>query len=448
MGGGVNTVVRYLRTLVEAERSEGLSDGQLLDKFLQRQEGVFLEALVLRHGPMVWGVCLRVLRDHHDAEDAFQATFLVLARRAASIRPREKVGNWLYGVAYQTARKARATRARRRVRESGDPDAPEPEAAPHVPQNDLAELLDRELSHLPDKYRTPIVLCELEGKTHGEAAERLGWPIGTVSGRLSRARAMLAKRLARRGVSIAGGSLAVLLVQSRGTASAGVPTPLLSSTAKAAGLFAAGGATTAGVVSSEVAALTREVLKTMLFSRIRITTSITAAALLALTFAGASLWQARTWADGKARSDKGFRVTVNEVIRDDSTVVTQIDIETQPGSAVELSSDKDKGGGTVFSSDATEPDRTDGPSHMQVTVFADQVEWKEGATAAVKFILGHKVGKISGSTSETLPMPPDAKQLSDVLTVPIKSGEYRYGQVTKLVIFKGVTYSLVVNRPQ
>src|SRR5262245_38807267 len=197
---------------------------------------------------MVWGVCRRVLRDHHDAEDAFQATFLVLARRADSVVPREKVGNWLYGVAYQTATKARATRARRRVREGQVPDAPEPEAASRVPREELCELLDRELSRLPDKYRTPIVLCELEGKTHGEAAEQRGWPIGTVSGRLSRARAMLAERLTR-----AGGSPAVSLApnQSQSPASAA----LLSSTAHAATLFAAGGAATAGVVSGEAAAL-------------------------------------------------------------------------------------------------------------------------------------------------------------------------------------------------
>src|SRR5262245_8777571 len=116
---------------------------------------------------MVWGVCRRVLRDHHDAEDAFQATFLVLARRAASVWPREKIGNWLYGVAYQTALKARATRARRRLREGRVPDAPEPAAEADGPQQELAEVLDHELSRLPDKYRTPIVLCELEGRTHG-----------------------------------------------------------------------------------------------------------------------------------------------------------------------------------------------------------------------------------------------------------------------------------------
>jgi RNA polymerase sigma factor (sigma-70 family) len=447
-GSGVNPVVRYLHTLVNAQAFAGWSDGQLLERFLARRDAAALEALVRRHGPMVLGVCRRVLQNAHDAEDAFQATFLVLARRAASIWPREKVGNWLYGVAYQTARKARAVRARRRVREVSASDAPEPEAASDVPRSDLAELLDHELSRLPDKYRTPLVLCELEGKTHADAAERLGWPVGTLAGRLSRARAMLAKRLARRGVLLAGGSLAVLLVRSEGAASAALPAPLLSSTVQAAGLFAAGQAATAGAIPAGAAALAGEVLKTMLFSKIRLTSAITAAALLALTLVGAGLWQGRTWADGKAPPDKTFRVTVNEVLRDDSAVVTQIDIVTQPGSTIELSSDKDKGGRETFSAEAADPNGPNGPSHMQVIVFADQFEGKEGAPAAVKFLLVHKVGKITGSTSQTVPMPAGARQLSDLLTVPLKSGEYKYGQTMKVVTFQGVTYSLLVTAPK
>src|SRR5262245_43428961 len=116
---------------------------------------------------MVWGVCRRVLQNHHDAEDAFQATSLVLARKAASIVPREKLGNWLYGAAYQTAVKARAKRTKRRGREGQVPDMPEPIAAPDELRDELVESLDRELSRLPEKYRTPIVLCDLESRTHG-----------------------------------------------------------------------------------------------------------------------------------------------------------------------------------------------------------------------------------------------------------------------------------------
>jgi len=137
---------------------------------VDRREGAIFEAIVHRHGPMVWGVCRRVLRDHHDAEDAFQTTFLVLARKAASVMPREKLGPWLYGVAYQTATKARAMRAKRRVREGQVPDMPEPMAVPDDLRDELAVSLDRELSGLPEKYRTPIILCDLEGWTHRQAA--------------------------------------------------------------------------------------------------------------------------------------------------------------------------------------------------------------------------------------------------------------------------------------
>src|SRR4051812_22879780 len=127
----MNAAVRELQTLFGVGRNGALSDGELLGRFVERLGGAAFEVIVRRHGPMVWGVCRRVLHDHHDAEDAFQATFLVLARKAASVSPREKLGNWLYGVAYQTATKARAMRARRRMREGQVNDMPEPEAVAH-----------------------------------------------------------------------------------------------------------------------------------------------------------------------------------------------------------------------------------------------------------------------------------------------------------------------------
>ena len=157
---------------------------------------------------MVLGVCRRVLRDHHDAEEAFQATFLVLARKAASIRPPEMLPNWLHGVARQTAVKARAINGRRRARRQVSI-MPEPQTLPALPTDDLSAWLDGELSRLPARYRLPVILCELEGLGHREAALRLGWPVGTVSGRLSRARAILAGRLTRRDRVIPAGALAV-----------------------------------------------------------------------------------------------------------------------------------------------------------------------------------------------------------------------------------------------
>lgn len=257
---------RDLRVLLDVGAARTLSDGQLLGRFVDRREGAVFEAIVLRHGPTVWGVCRRVLRDHHDAEDAFQATFLVLARRAASIAQGEKLGNWIYGVAHQTARKARAMRARRRAREGQVPGLPEPEAVGVQPDDRRGEL-DRELSRLPERYRIPFILCELEGRTHSEAAEQLGCPTGTVSSRLSRARGMLTRRLSRRAGSPSGGSLAVLLAQE--ATSACMPHHLVGSTARAASLTAKGGMATAGVVSAGVVSLMQGVLKTMMFDKFR-----------------------------------------------------------------------------------------------------------------------------------------------------------------------------------
>src|SRR5262249_46858507 len=191
-----------------------------------REESAFA-ALLRRHGPMVWGVCRRLL-PYHEAEDAFQATFLVLVKKAASVKPRELVGNWLYGVAHQTALKARATAARRRGREKQVAAMPEPEAAQRDLWDDLRPLLDQELSRLPDKYRAVIVLCELEGKTRKEAARHFRLPEGTVASRLATARAMLARRLARSGSAVSGGALAALLPPqaSAGRAAPGAASPL------------------------------------------------------------------------------------------------------------------------------------------------------------------------------------------------------------------------------
>ncbi len=284
--GVSDAVVQDLQTLFGMGVMGARSDGQLLDGFLKHREAAIFEMIVQRHGPMVWGVCRRILRDHHDAEDAFQATFLVLARKAASIVPREKLGNWLYGVAYQTAMKARATRTKRRGREGQVLNIPEPESATHDVRDALTGRLDQELRRLPEKYRDPLVLCELEGRTHKEAASQLGLPVGTVSSRLSRAKAMLSKRLSPPGAALSASALATLLAQE--SASAGMPAGLIESTLQAATRLAAGSALTAGIVSAEVTALTGEVLKVMLLSKLK---TITAALLMGvgLTVVGTSL---------------------------------------------------------------------------------------------------------------------------------------------------------------
>jgi RNA polymerase sigma factor (sigma-70 family) len=258
-------VIQHLCRAVQLQDRAGMTDGQLLECFLARRDAAAFAALVRRHAPMVWGVCRRVLNNHHDAEDAFQATFLVLVRKASSVEPREMVANWLYGVANQTALKARSVAAKRKGRERQVVEMPEPAIEEQDVWLDLQPLLDQELSRLPDKYRGPIVLCDLEGKTRKEAAHQLGWPEGTVAGRLAIARKMLARRLAQRGVGLSGAALAAVL--SARSASASALPALVGSTIKAASLLAAGRA--AGVISVKVAALAEGVLKAMFVTKIK-----------------------------------------------------------------------------------------------------------------------------------------------------------------------------------
>ncbi len=262
----MSEVIQQLRSALLRERPD-LTDGQLLEGFVSRRDTAALEALVLRHGLMVWGVCRRVLRNHQDAEDAFQATFLVLVRKAASITPRAKVGNWLYGVAHQTALKARATRTKRQVREQQVTEMPEAAVMGQDLWEDVQPLLDQEVSQLPEKYRTVIVLCDLEGRTKKEVARQLGLPEGTVASRVARARTMLAKRLARHGLAVSGGTLGAVLFHK--AASASVPPSILSSTIQAVTSVAAGQAAAAGPVSGKVAALTEGVLKAMMMSKLK-----------------------------------------------------------------------------------------------------------------------------------------------------------------------------------
>lgn len=264
-----------------------MTDGQLLGCFIDLKDEVAFEALVRRHGPMVFSVCRRLLPNHHDAEDAFQATFLVLARKASSVRPRERVANWLHGVALRTAMKARAMTAKRRAREKQVVEMPEPEAAQQGPWRGLQPLLDRELNGLPGNYRLPILLCDLEGKTIKDAAQQLGWPQGTVAGRLARGRKLLAKRLANQGVALSAGSPAAVVSQH--ALSAALPTSLTSTTVKAATMIAGGKGTVAGAVPARVGALMERVLKTMFMAKLKSLMPVAMATLATMVGIGVGL---------------------------------------------------------------------------------------------------------------------------------------------------------------
>jgi RNA polymerase sigma factor (sigma-70 family) len=253
---------RFRRSALLRESDEK-TDGQLLECFVKGRDSVALEALVQRHAPMVWGVCRRALTKHHEAEDAFQATFLVLLRKAPSIQSRDLLANWLYRVAHTTARKARQMAARRRTREMQVEEMPEPQTEPHEDEfgPEIRALLDEELSRLPEKYRVAILLCDLEGKSRPEAALQLRLPEGTVGSRLARGRALLAQRLARRCPTVSATSLAAVLA--RHAAGGTVQEALLTNTIKAFRFLAAGETVAAGMISPSVSQLTEGVLHTM-----------------------------------------------------------------------------------------------------------------------------------------------------------------------------------------
>jgi RNA polymerase sigma factor (sigma-70 family) len=275
----MTAILQHLRRTLSLPNEAALTDGELLEGFLTSRDDAAFSALVRRHGPMVWGVCRRVLAGHHDAEDAFQVTFLVLVRKAASVVPREMVANWLYGVAHQTALNARASAARRSMRERQVAQIPEPAVEEPEHRHGLEAFLDQELRRLPDKYRSAIVLCDLEGKTRKEVAGHLCVPEGTLSGRLTRGRAILAKRLARRGVVVPAGAFAAVLAQNE--LCAVVPASVISSTNRTASLLTAGQAAVRGVVSAKVAALMGSVVRSLLLTKLKVATAVVMLASIA-----------------------------------------------------------------------------------------------------------------------------------------------------------------------
>ena len=213
--GPATSVLRLLRQL-GAERQAGPSaDGLLLQRCALQRDPAAFAALVEQHGPMVLGVCRRLLHDSQDADDAFQATFLVLVRKAGTLAQPQGLGNWLYGVAYRTAVKARAQAAKRRARQRPLADLPAPPAREELLWSELRAALDEEIHRLPDRYRAAFVLCCLEGKTNEEAAQSLGCPRGTVLSRLARARQRLRRRLVKRGIAPAATALTAGLTRAR-----------------------------------------------------------------------------------------------------------------------------------------------------------------------------------------------------------------------------------------
>jgi RNA polymerase sigma factor (sigma-70 family) len=266
--------VRHIRKLAGADPVGEPSDTELLHRFVVGREEPAFAALLRRHGPLVWSVCWQVLHHRQDAEDAFQATFLLLARQAGSIRETKAVASWLYRIAHRVATKAGQNMARRRIQErqteSRQVSRPEAEAA----WRELQAVLNEELDRLPEKYRAPFLLCCLEGKSGPEAARQLGWKLGTVTGRLTEARKLLQRRLGRRGMLLSA-VLASAAVSREGAAVASVA--LAEGTVKAALAFTTQ-STIAGMVSAKAAALAEAMAREFLVSKLKVATALLLAA--------------------------------------------------------------------------------------------------------------------------------------------------------------------------
>lgn len=275
-----------------------LPDDKLLSRFFQDHDDAAFAAILERHGPLVYGVCQRVLSDANDAEDAFQATFLVLVRKGGTLRDPGRLAAWLYGVAQRTARKVRAKTALRTRSERQAGDIPVETAASDMTLDELRAILDEEISQLPQKYSLPLVLCYLEGKTNAEAATQLGWPEGSMSRRLSRARDLLRSRLARRGLALSAALIASVFAK-RASMAAVVPQQLLGATGEAASLVAQG-VHAADVASPACAQAVEEIVVGM-----AVTSRFTISAVLAVTtltvVLGIAAWQFESVAQATSR---------------------------------------------------------------------------------------------------------------------------------------------------
>jgi RNA polymerase sigma-70 factor (ECF subfamily) len=298
---------------VEAAGGAAPSDGELLERFVTRRDEAAFGELLRRHGPMVLGVCRRVLHDRHEADDSFQATFLVLVRKAASIIKRPSVGSWLHGVAFRIAWKARARAGRRRAFERRAVNRTTADPVEEVLWQDLFSVLDEEVNRLPEKYREPVVLCYLEGRAYAEAARQLGCSKGTVANRLAKARDRLRDRLARRGILVPLALFPDLLSPHR--TEAPVPGVLEEAAARTASLWSAG-EEAAHSVPASVASLARAGLSALAWAKLKIVAALVLAALVAGGGAGVLALQAGLWraaaAEGDAAGTKKGRKTLQD----------------------------------------------------------------------------------------------------------------------------------------
>src|SRR5262245_27097848 len=274
----LGSILRQILRRVPPVAPGEVTDADLLERFTRQRDEAAFELLLWRHGPMVLSLCERLLPQAQDAEDAFQATFLVLVRKARSISKRDSLASWLYKVAYRIACRARPRAPVLSNHAEVVADTPATGDQNEIIWRDLRPVLDQELARLPESYRRPVVLCYLEGKTNEEAAHLLGWPKGTVATRLARARDRLRRAMQRRGWAVSSVTLAAVLTEK---VLAGAPSAELVRTTLRSALAYASGQVAAGVLPAKAIALTEGVLRIMWYGKLKMVACVLAAVVLA-----------------------------------------------------------------------------------------------------------------------------------------------------------------------
>jgi cobalt-zinc-cadmium efflux system membrane fusion protein len=315
----LRTFLQRLRRVITPEGASDVSDAQLLERFVSRRDEAAFEVLVWRHGSLVLNVCGRLLRNAEDREDAFQATFLALTRRAGSIGKGEALGSWLYKVAYRVALRVRARAARQATRPEGGLALLAPASTDSEVGPDARPVLDAEINRLPDKYRVPLILCYLQGKTTAEAARQLGCARGTICSRLAWARQRLRRRLTQRGLALTAAGLVAEL------APGPAPAALVRATVKAAVLYASG-QLSGGALSGPTVALVEGVLRAMVLSKLKM--AVGGLLVLGVLGLGAGLCTQRVLAEKLAVEEQPALVRGSDGVRLPTGMLTKLGIQS------------------------------------------------------------------------------------------------------------------------
>ncbi|MFO0967426.1 MAG: sigma-70 family RNA polymerase sigma factor [Gemmataceae bacterium] len=315
----LNGVLDRLRLLAGIPKCRDLADEALLHSFAQTRDEAAFTVLLERHGPMVLGVCRRALVRREDAEDACQATFLVLARKAGSVRRVASLHSWLHGVARRVSAQFKREQARRARRERSAPQPAAQDTATDISWQEVQAALDDELQQVPERYRAPLILCYLQGKTRDEAAKELGVSSGALHGRLERGRELLRGRLTRRGIALSAALFGTVLGEG---AQAALPPTFVVASAKAASLFAAGTTLAEGAIPAQVLTLTQGVLKTMFLTKAKLGTGLILVAAITALIGGAfsSVGSAQDAPKGKDPKAAIIRFTLKKDVSDEDFI--------------------------------------------------------------------------------------------------------------------------------